>query len=227
MHVIAIYRTQLMPGSNTPALLEALTVDVAAMRRRSVTRHRVDAVLESSWLSLVLQGTDAVVSDPGHVEATLEIPIDGAVVAHGRLRFRFSVPCGRCLAPATIDCDAPLEATFVEGDELPSPSGAPGEDDEEPGLGLGDRDLDTWSFDGRLVHLDEAVGELVKVAYPMRALCERGEACRGLCSQCGLDWNASPGPPCPACGATPIPDERDGSTPNAFAAALRKLQFPD
>jgi uncharacterized protein len=38
------------------------------------------------------------------------------------------------------------------------------------------------------------------VALPMQALCRAD--CRGLCPQCGKDWNEGP------CQCTPQPDER-------------------
>jgi hypothetical protein len=75
--------------------------------------------------------------------------------------------------------------------------------------------------------------ETVKVAYPMRALCSRGEACRGLCSNCGADLNEQPvSARCGACGhelapveGTPVSASAPAEGP--LAAALRKLQLPE
>ena len=80
------------------------------------------------------------------------------------------------------------------------------------------------------------VAEQIKLAYPMRALCSRGEACRGLCSNCGAALNEVPVSVrvCPSCNcavpATPVADDSaaDAETSNeppregSLAAALEK-----
>jgi uncharacterized metal-binding protein YceD (DUF177 family) len=179
------------------------------------------------------------VSVPGLVDVELVLPADGAVVVSGRLDLRFEVPCGRCLDPAAVDGGTALSATYLVGRRLPDPSGPLGSDDDEDGRGLSDEDLDAWLFDGSVLRLDELVVEQVRLAYPMRALCCRGEACRGLCSHCGDDLNAQdPGASrrCARCGQ-PVGASVDGmaeSTQSAsgggegpLARALKKLQLPD
>jgi hypothetical protein len=105
--------------------------------------------------------------------------------------------------------------------------------DNEDGIGLGEDDLDTFTYDGPTVDLSAMVAEYVKVAYPMRALCPRGEACRGLCSNCGASLNdQARGPRCAACGREVGDGEgppQAGETPSEgpLAAALRKLRLPD
>ena len=45
------------------------------------------------------------------------------------------------------------------------------------------------------------VEEQILVAYPIRALCVRGEACRGLCMHCGANLNEQPpATRCAVCG---------------------------
>ena len=75
--------------------------------------------------------------------------------------------------------------------------------------------------------------EHVKLAYPMRALCERGEACRGLCSNCGAPVNELPAEitHCPHCHRIllgPVAGDQgdaglDAESP--LAAALKKIQL--
>ena len=225
-------------SASRPEPLEGLRVDVAALRRRGTDRERISVELPSHWLNAALSQTDAKVGDPGHVQIELVLPTDGAVVATGHLEFAFTVPCGRCLEPAAVDGNAALSGTYVVGSQLPAPSGSAGEDEGEEGLGLTEDDLETFLYDGSTLQLDDMVLEQVKLAYPMRALCERGERCRGLCSNCGHDLNTQPGSVedrgrCAQCGRPtgPMVGDPKGAQNAAsdedgpLAAALRKLQF--
>ena len=209
-------------------------MDVAALRRRGTTHHDVAVTLPAAWLAAVLSDTDAQVRDPGHVEVDLHLPADGPVLVSGRLRAGFEVPCGRCLEPAQVTADPALQATFIV--ERAPADGADlmvDDDDPEGGLGLSADDLDTWSYDGKTVDLGPMLAEQVKVAYPMRALCWRGEACRGLCSNCGANLNEQEDAPrCAACGhpvAAPggAAQAEETGADSPLAAALRKLQLPD
>jgi len=218
-----------MVAPHPPSLrpIEALRVDMDVLRRRGVFQHRVEALLDASWIADVLAPTDAEVSEAGRVEIELALPSEGAVIATGRLEVRFSVPCARCLEPATVAGSSEIQATFVVGD-LPAPRGPHGGQDEEdePGLGLSEDDLDMWTYDGHELELHEMVAEQIRLAYPMRAFCARGEECRGLCSNCGTNLNTATGEACPGCGAVRGADgpEAEGG---ALAGALKKLQFPD
>ena len=217
--------------------LPDLRVDVAALRRRGIDRHRVSVDLPIAWLARVLADTDAEPSDPGHVDLDLQLPMDGPVIVTGSLRAHFDVPCGRCLDPARVVADTRLAATYVPAASVPKPIGAGAsariDEDDEEGLGLSADDLDTWTYEDTTVDLATMVVEYVKVAYPMRALCTRGEACRGLCSNCGAALNEqAPGPRCAACGHELAP-EAGGAGPASdaaegpLAAALRKLRLPE
>ncbi len=71
--------------------------------------------------------------------------------------------------------------------------------------------------------------EQVLLAYPMRALCSRGEACLGLCMRCGANLNdAAQGletvpERCPACGMRL--DGIDDETPESpWKQALAKVK---
>lgn len=217
-------------ASESAPPLPALRVDVAALRRHGQDRHRVDAELGTEWLSQVLSATDATVRGPGRVAATILLPADGAVFAQGELTLRFEVPCGRCLEPAVVDGSSAFEATFVEGAELPGPSGEPGRDEEEePGIGLSGEDLDTWLFDGTAIALDRVVAEQVRLAYPMRALCRLDEACRGLCRRCGASLNEGTTPGCSRCGASEAVATGAGGEEeeSPLAAALKKIRLPE
>src|SRR5690606_26865227 len=130
-----------MSVSTPSSGLESLCVDVEALRRRSTFQHRVQATLDPAWIARALAETDATVHAPGEVDLHLVRAAAGAVVASGRLGLRFGVPCGRCLEPAAVEVARQIHATFVVGD-LPARRGPKGEDEHEPGLGLGDKDLE-------------------------------------------------------------------------------------
>ena len=230
-----------MSRDAAPSAPESLRVDISAMRRRGETHGRVEVDLPVDWLAATLADTDAEVRESGSVSFDLSLPSDGPVIVSGRLALSFVVPCGRCLEDALVDGASRIEALFV----LDRAAARHMDQEDEDGLSLDDDALDTWSYDGSSLDLARVVTEYVKVAYPMRALCELGEACEGLCSGCGNNFNENPPRRagdrafCQNCGqeffgavGEPPEDgeeaaEADPPTTNALADALRKLQLPD
>ena len=219
---------------------ESLRVDIATLRRRGVDHTEVATDLPPTWLSHVLSDTDAEVVEAGRVSLALHIQPDGIVVAQGRLDIAFTVPCGRCLDPAAVVDVAEIVATYVAAGSERDPAvqraalarqlGAD-EDDED---GLSEEDLDTWVYEGTHLPLSPVVAEHVRLAYPMRALCTRGEQCRGMCGSCGADLNAAQtATACPQCG-NPVSvggvepprgaDETSRTRPGPLADALRQLR---
>lgn len=212
--------------------LEALRVDLAALRRRGVDLHPVQTVLPQAWLATVLRDTDAEVSEDAQVQLRVTLQPEGVVLVQGSLALRFSVPCGRCLCPAAVDGSTEIFATFMasaaaaqtllrEEDEAFEP------DPDTP---------DLFSYDGPILTLDALVAEQVALAYPMRALCVHGEQCRGLCSNCGHELNALAAEilRCPQCGnEVPLTPEADPAAGDAAPrderlspfAVLRKLEL--
>ncbi|MEM6292767.1 MAG: DUF177 domain-containing protein [Myxococcota bacterium] len=232
--------------SDAPAAdpLASLRVDVSAMRRRGETHGRVEVDLPVPWLAATLADTDAEVRSAGSVSFDLSLPSDGPVIASGALTVDFVVPCGRCLEDAAVDGGTQISALFVLGDAAKASRHA---EEDEDDLGLDDDALDSWPYDGKTVDLVQVVAEYVKVAYPMRALCELGEACQGLCSGCGNNFNHTPprqagsrafcvkcgqeffgavGEP-PAEGDEMADEAAEPAKTTALADALRKLQLPD
>lgn len=228
-----------MSEAAAPPPPESLRVDVSSMRRRGETHGRVEADLPAEWLAQALADTDAEVRESGRVAFDLNLPGDGPVLVSGQLDVSFLVPCGRCLEDAVVDGKSRIDAMFV-----PSGTAVARQDDDEDGLALDDEALDSWPYDGRFIDLARVVTEYVKVAYPMRALCGKGEACEGLCSGCGNNFNEVPprlAGKCAFCvkcdqeflgavGEPPADAEEDAEEPpksTALAEALRKLQLPD
>ena len=231
-----------------PPALEALRVDLAGLRRRGITTWPVDAVLPRAWLADVLRDTDAEVGEDAKVHLQVSLEPQGIVLVRGSLALRLSVPCGRCLAPAAVDGGTSIFATFMA-------SAAAAEvllRQDEEGLEPDPDTPDVFSYDGPILGLEPMIAEQVALAYPMRALCERGDDCRGLCSNCGHELNGLPPAErrCPQCGhevpLTPVADlpdpmadiqegaDAEGSRESRgapeepespLAAALRKLKL--
>ena len=227
----------------TPAdVVAALRVDLAAMRRRAEDRRELDLMLSTSWLGAVLEDTDAEVRAAGRVAMSLSLQPDGIIVVQGRLSVGMEVPCGRCLDPAAVDGSADILATFLPASVAAERASTMRYADEvegdegEDGIALHEEDLDTWSYEGTALALDGLVAEQIKLAYPMRALCTRGEECRGLCSNCGAALNELPAsvrvcpschcavPATPAAADDPAPGAESGEPPRegSLAAALKK-----
>ncbi|MEM7158399.1 MAG: DUF177 domain-containing protein [Myxococcota bacterium] len=217
-------------------VLEALRVDLAALRRRDLDLYEVEAALPLPWLASALGDTDAEVSTEGTVKLRLMLQPHSVIVIQGSLAARFSVPCGRCLAPAAVVADTEIVATFMPG----SSSEIDDHDEDDEQFDPEDESPDVWRYTGSVLQLDALVAEQVALAYPMSALCERGDDCRGLCSNCGYELNTVPANvlQCPKChsdvprtpASGPAPEdaenprqEREADSP--LAAALRKLNL--
>lgn len=214
-----------------PTSPDALRVDLGALRRHGEDRCVVAVDLDVALLRGVLRDTDAEVTGPGQVALTLTLAPEGIVVVDGHLALQIRVPCGRCLAPAEVDGSADLLATYLPAATAAARAavaGASGEDDED-GLALEEQDLDTWSYEGSTLPLFPLVAEQVRLAYPMRALCERGEDCRGLCSNCGSALNSLPPATleCPQCKspvpATPAADPAERGVSGKMPAESEKV----
>jgi uncharacterized protein len=210
-----------------------LVIDISALRRRQQTHAVVEQALEIPWLAAALAGTDAEVDAAARTRLDLVIQGDGSVVVTGTVRGGFRVPCARCLEPAAVSADAKVTAMFVrEGFARALPDDPDGEED----LADDDGSEDLWPFDGVHLDLSPLLVETVKLAYPMRAFCERGADCRGLCSQCGAPLNEQPADAarCAACGAedprVPEVDLVASAEPpktGALAEALRRVTEGD
>ena len=226
------------PQSGEPSTLDlaALVVDLAAIRGAGLDHQHIRAELPQKWIMAALRETDARVDEPGLVQAEVTLQSDGIVLVRGTLAVGFHVPCARCLEPAQVDATTDLCLTFLPAKDPRAQRldrSTAGSEDE---VILEEEDLDTFVFRGTTVDVSVAVAEQVALAYPMRALCERGSACRGLCGSCGADLNALPSDAtdCGKCGrplreVSQAAADRDQPELQAgdaapWKAALRKLQ---
>lgn len=82
--------------------------------------------------------------------------------------------CDRCLEPFTTPLIGDYRILYVpEGTSLP--------------VEAVDGEVQTVPSDAQVITLDEDVRQFVELAVPKKLLCRTD--CRGLCPQCGLNWN--------------------------------------
>lgn len=172
---------------------EALCVDLELLEPGT---HELHVELPKAWVADALRETDAVADRDGSVQLELTLQADRTLLVRGRVELFYTVPCARCLEGATVDVGAEIGdlcVTFVPAERLrswldvPSESAGPEHDDDiEP---LDAAELDEIGYQGSKVDLRAFLAEQVVLAYPMRALCRRGEACLGLCMRCGANLN--------------------------------------
>lgn len=160
--------------------------------------HELPVELPKAWVANAMRETDAVADRDGNVQLELSLQEDRTLLVRGRVELLYTVPCARCLEGAAVDVGAEIGdicVTFVPAERLrswldvPSRSDSAGpeqDDDIEP---LNPKELDEIGYQGSKVDLREFLIEQLVLAYPMRALCGRGEACLGLCMRCGANLN--------------------------------------
>jgi uncharacterized protein len=97
----------------------------------------------------------------------------------GKVRTTLELVCSRCLEPFRMPVDESFDVLF-----LPH-TGAPSDDEKK----VEDDDLTTAFYSDHVINLGQLLQEQCYLAVPMKALCR--EDCRGLCSICGANLNAT------------------------------------
>ncbi len=145
-----------------------LLVDLNRLARDGRARIDVDIPTDAGFWS----NTDLEPRSP--LEVRLEAQQAGPdVVVRGRIRGTFEQECRRCLEPVSVEVDEDFGRLYRAGEELE-------EQESEDVLPLPrDAELD----------LADALREQVVVAVPRYVYCR--EDCKGLCPQCGTNWNQS------------------------------------
>jgi uncharacterized protein len=124
------------------------------------------------------------------------------ILVQAVLRTAARMSCIRCLEPVDVDIQLELEEEFLPTVYIP---GGP---DIVP---RGDREPDTEIDEHHVLDLSEVARQAVELSLPMHTLCR--EACRGLCPQCGANWNET------TCDCEPPADPR--------WQAIREMIEPD
>lgn len=122
---------------------------------------------------------------PRDVRAVSELDVRGEVTNTGESMFvraeiegTFETTCSRCLQSAETTVQTTLRERFRRRDTLEA-------DDAE--LSLGEDEDDVSFYRGDRIDLGEVVREHVALQLPMKPVCR--DDCRGLCPQCGTNWN--------------------------------------
>ena len=125
-----------------------------------------DFPIRAAWLTAELPD----LAPEGHAVATSDGALhfvaekSGAdVLVRGEAKATLFVPCGRCLSPARVDCDASIAVLLSRrGDTM-----RPVSDEEEMSPEEQDREL----FSGDEIRLDDLVREHLVLEIPMQPLC--------------------------------------------------------
>jgi len=133
--------------------------------------------LERSTGTIVGEET-VQIEDPqaGEVGVPCRIDLDyrqtsGTFYFHGRVLGTYRCECARCLDPVTVEIRGDFDLMVRRG-----------EHDGETA-----DDLVVLSPSRHQLDLSPIIRETVVVNEPMIVLC--GDACRGLCPECGVNWN--------------------------------------
>ena len=109
----------------------------------------------------------------------------------GKLETMILRPCDRCLKDVELTIDLPFDLIYVAADKENQRTGE---------IELTADDLGISVYENDQIDLDEMVVEQLELSLPFRLLCT--EDCRGLCPQCGTDFNIE------ECDCQPLIDPR-------------------
>jgi len=100
----------------------------------------------------------------------------------GELAGSIDLACSRCLDT--------YEESFLESFQLLLEPAPDAESVGEEGIELDPEDPELGRYAGDELDFGAAVLEILALAWPMQPRCR--ESCRGLCPNCGRNWNAEP-----------------------------------
>jgi uncharacterized protein len=147
-----------------------LIIDVMAIPEDG---QKVAIVVPSTAFSL--ESSDVHLRDP--VDFRAHISRAGTSVAvKGMIAATVEVPCVRCLEPAVIIVEEPIDVVVLQASEMP------GDEDHE----LVASEMDFYYSNERL-DLKTVIWDHLAVTIPIQPLCRAG--CKGLCPSCGVDLN--------------------------------------
>lgn len=137
--------------------------------------------LTAEWLAAECPDLDATPAAKGGLTFRGRLSrVEDDVFLRGAIRGALACTCARCLEPAKLPLDLPVNVTFVAREEA---SADADEEDE-------DEDVDVAPFDGDEVDIGPQLREHIILAMPINPLCR--ESCAGLCPFCGGNRNQIP-----------------------------------
>jgi uncharacterized protein len=154
--------------------------DAGLRRSWDVTREAADEMVAGDQAGYRARG-------PVHVDAHLE-KVERRVLVDAHGRAELTVPCGRCLAPVSVDLPVEFELTLVPADEYQEDDD--GGKDGRGGLTAGSfvpDQAEEETYSGKVIDLDPLLREQLVLSLPAYPVCR--EDCKGLCSVCGANLN--------------------------------------
>ncbi|MGP8059416.1 MAG: YceD family protein [Acidimicrobiales bacterium] len=154
--------------------VDPFVVHVATLRRVVGTRwHEVRrGPIDPDRVLVAASVADSTVPEGAEAECDVVLQsFDGGVMVTGTVRAPWSGTCRRCTAPVAGQLAVSVRERYCE------PGARYGDPDDEEAYPILEDVLD----------LGPMVREAVALELPLAPLC--GEACRGLCPQCGVDRN--------------------------------------
>ncbi|MDH4066252.1 MAG: DUF177 domain-containing protein [Acidobacteriota bacterium] len=100
----------------------------------------------------------------------------------GTVATTLELPCSRCLEPFRWPVNASFDLRYLPHGDGPGRDTGSGDEVEST-----DDDVSTTFYQDETIDLGALMREQFFLAVPMKPLCR--EACRGLCSQCGVNLN--------------------------------------
>src|SRR5262249_42604615 len=129
-------------------------------------------------------GPDATQRGPLHAkgQADLVEEIEGSrrvadIRLRGKLKAAVEVSCARCLELVRYDVNADLDLLY-------RPASADAHPDE---AAISEAETEIGFYQGEGIQLEDVLKEQVLLALPAKMLCR--DDCKGLCPQCGKNWN--------------------------------------
>jgi len=95
----------------------------------------------------------------------------------GQVQTAVELSCSRCLEPFRMPLDVPFDLRYQ-----PRRAAADAVERE-----VQEDDFSAAFYDDEAIDLGQLMRERLYLAVPMKPLCT--DACRGLCPQCGTNWN--------------------------------------
>ena len=113
------------------------------------------------------------------VRLDVEVRKKGQTVAvAGRLAASLDLACSRCLEPFSVEAAPEFDLLY-----LPVTEAAGGGAE----VAVADEDVSTAYYRDGVIDLGEMIHEQMYLTLPMKPLCRPD--CRGLCPNCGANWN--------------------------------------
>jgi len=167
----------MLPSRSSESIRQGLSLKIQVSLIPEEGRQ-LQYVLEGDWYREYLQkgGIDFRIH-PARVDAEIHRILE-TVTLDIRVETALDLGCGRCLEPFTLPVRGGFRYTLV-----------PSRDQEAQKEELSDEDVSFSYYQDDLIDLNALVYEQIMLQVPMKPLC--AEDCRGLCTQCGANFNAA------------------------------------